>query len=340
MVGLASAMTLVWLRRLFQCVPIPPLAADLLTLGFGFGSQLLTYAVTFNNHSVAAALITGAMALTLLERPGRAARDRFGVGLFTGLAAVIDLPAGCLMVAGLGLIQAVRVRSIPWAFAAGVIGPLLLHSWLQSLVTGSPLPAEMYPQAFDYPGSFWLTPEGTYRESGSRALFGVELLVGPSGWLTLTPVLVFGLAGLAMVFLRRGDPLRPMAGVVLGSLALLLVYYTFVVRRTDFGGRSFGIRHLLAITPPVYFFAVEALARSRSWFVPLLFVPLMGVGAFYGSQGVKQPWSRVEERARAVRSIRFAQQFVLYPWSRSVSPVVKPRGPDGRPRDSLPRALP
>ena len=31
-VGLASAMTLVWLRRLLQCVPIPPLAADLAEL--------------------------------------------------------------------------------------------------------------------------------------------------------------------------------------------------------------------------------------------------------------------------------------------------------------------
>ena len=37
------------------CGDLPPCARrPPLTLGFGFGSQLLTYAVTFNNHSVAA----------------------------------------------------------------------------------------------------------------------------------------------------------------------------------------------------------------------------------------------------------------------------------------------
>ena len=279
-VGLASSMALVWLRRIFQGVPIAPLLADLLTLGFGFGSQLFTYAVTFNNHSVAAALILGAMALTLLERPGsKAARDRFGVGLFTGFAAVIDLPAGCLMLAGLGLILAIRARSIPWAFAVGSVGPLLLHGWLQSLVTGTPLPVEMYPAAFDYPGSFWLKPEGTFHEYGPRFWFGLELLIGPPGWLTLTPVLAFGLVGLVRAIRRKGDPLRPMAAVVLGSLVVLVVYYTWVVRRTDFAGQSFGTRHLLAITPAVYVFAVDALARARGRLIPLLFAVLMGWGS-------------------------------------------------------------
>ena len=196
-VGTCSALTLVWLRQILQAVPIPPLGADLLTLAFGFGSQLLTYAVTFNNHSVAAALIAGAMAKALLERPGsRAWRDRFAVGLLAGFAAVIDLPAGCLMLAGLGLLLAVRSRMIPLAFLAGSSGPLLFHAWLQSQVTGTPLPVEMYPGAFDYPGSFWLTPDGTFHEYGPRICFGLELLLGPPGWLTLTPVLGFGLAGL------------------------------------------------------------------------------------------------------------------------------------------------
>jgi hypothetical protein len=317
-VGVASSLTLVWLRRMFQCVPISPSVADLLTLGLGFGSQLLTYGVTFNNHSVAAALIIGAIALTLLERAGpKAARDRFGVGLFMGFAAVIDLPAGCLMLAGLGLIQAVRVRSVPLAFIAGAIGPLLLHGWLQSRVTGTPLPVEMYPQAFVYPGSFWLTPEGTFQEYGPRFFFGLELLVGPAGWLTLTPALVFGLIGLGTVLLSRGDPLRPMAAVVLGSLVVLLVYYTFVVRRTDFGGQSFGVRHLLAITPAVYFFAAETLARARTRVVHVMFALLMGVGFFYAYHGVKDPWARVEERELVEPTLRVAQRYLLYPYSRT-----------------------
>ena len=49
------------------------------------------------------------------------------------------------MLAGLGLLQVVRCRSIPWSFLAGTVGPLILHAWLQSRVTGTPLPVEMYP---------------------------------------------------------------------------------------------------------------------------------------------------------------------------------------------------
>jgi hypothetical protein len=317
-VGLASAMTLVWLRRMFQAVAISPIIADALTLGFGFGSQLLTYAVTFNNHSVAAALITGAMALTLLERPGsKRFNDRFRVGLLAGFAAVIDLPAGCLMLGGLGLLLAIRARSVPLAFIAGAIGPLLLHCWLQSKVTGTPLPVEMYPQAFNYPGSYWTTPEGIFREYGARHWFLLELLVGPPGWLTLTPALAFGLVGLVLVLLKRGDPLRAMAALVLGTLVVLVVYYTWVVRRTDFAGQSFGTRHLLAITPAVYFFGVEALARIKGWFAPSLFVLLMGVGVFYAYHGMQDPWARIEERERIEPTLEVAQRFVIYPYSRT-----------------------
>ena len=317
--GVASAMTLVWFRRLLQAVPLRPIVADVLTMALGFGTQMLTYAVTFNNHTVAAAAITGAMALTLLERRGsKGVRDRSGAGLLAGLAAVIDLPAGCLTLAGLGAIQTVRSRSFPWAYALGAVGPLLLHCWLQSLVTGTPLPVEMYPEAFVYPGSFWLTPDGTFHEYGPRRWFLVELLLGPPGWLTLTPVLAFGLAGLGMALARRGDPLRPAAALVAGSLAVLLAYYAFAVRRTDFAGQSFGTRHLLAITPAVYFFAAEALARLRGRWTSALFAILTTVGVFYAYHGMIDPWARIEERELKEPTLRVAQRYlVIYPYSRT-----------------------
>ena len=316
-VGLSSAMTLVWFRQLLQTVPLRPIVADGLTLTFGFGSPLLTYAVTFNNHGVAAGAITGALAFTVLERRGsKAKRDRFLAGLLAGLAAVIDLPAGCLTLAGLGLVQAIRAGSIPRAYALGAAGPLMVHCWLQSRVTGSPLPAELYPEAFVYPGSFWATPAGTYHEIGARHWFAVELLIGPSGWLTVTPALAFGLAGLAMTLTRRGDPLRPVAGVVLGSLVVLVAYYAFAVRRTDFAGQSFGTRHLLAITPAVAWFEAASLGRLRGWWAPTLFVALSAVGGLYAYHGVWEPWSRVEDRARVEPTLRVAQWFAFDPYTR------------------------
>lgn len=316
LVGFSSAWTLVGLRQLLQAVPVMRWVADLLTLGFGFGSLLLTYAVTFNNHSVAAALITAALALMLLEPPSRRARPRrFGAGVLAAFAATIDLPAGGVMLAGIGVWQAVQTRSVPWMFLAGAVGPLLLHTWLQSRVTGTPFPVEMYPEAFNYPGSYWATAAGAWREKGPRWRFGLELLLGPQGWLTVTPVLAFGLIGLALVLVQRRDPLRPLAWVVGSSVLVLVVYYTWGVRRTDFSGQSFGTRHLLPMAPVCYFFAVVSLDRLRSRVVSVLFALLLMVGGVYAVTGMKDPWSRIENRARNEPALRVLQHFVLYPWS-------------------------
>ncbi len=316
-VGVSSALTLVWLRQLLQVAPIGRWTADLLTLAFGFGSLLLTYGVTFNNHSVAAALVTGSLALVVLEEPEqrRSSRRRFLAGFLAGLTAGIDLPAGGVLLASLGLWLLARSRRIPWSFVAGALIPLALHCWLQSQVTGTPLPAEMYPEAFAYPGSYWSTEQGAWKEVVPRWQFGLELLLGPQGWLTVTPVLAFGLIGLVDTLRKPGDPLRPAAGAVSAMLVVLLGYYVWGVRRTDYSGQSFGVRHLLAITPPCYVFAVIWLGRVRSKVAWLAFVVLTLVGGVYAVEGLRDPWSRIETRARTDRSLGLLQRFVLYPWS-------------------------
>ena len=90
-VGLSTAATTAATRLLLQLVDVSAWCADLLALSLTFGTQLFSYAVTFNNHSVAAGLITWAFALVALER--EESRVRRGLaGLCAGLAATIDLP--------------------------------------------------------------------------------------------------------------------------------------------------------------------------------------------------------------------------------------------------------
>lgn len=317
LVGGSSALSLVWLRQLLQVVPLRPWAADLLTLGFGFGSLLLSYAVTFNNHSVAAALFTGSLALTVLEEPGsrHPGRRRCLAGLLAGLTATVDLPAGGVLLVAQGVWLTARARWIPWTFVAGASVPLLVHAWLQSQVTGSPLPVEMYPEAFDYPGSYWSSGQGVWKETGPRWRFGLELLLGPQGWITVTPVLAFAVVGLVRTILRPGDPLRPAAGAVGGMLVVLLAYYVWGVRRTDYAGQSFGVRHLLAIAPACYVFAVASVARSRCRLAWSVFLVFMAVGSVYAVEGLRDPWSRVETRSPTDPALRTLQRFVLYPRS-------------------------
>ena len=310
----SAALTLVALRRLVEGLSLGDGEAGLLTLCFGYGSLLLPYAVTFNNHSVAAALVTGAFALVQLEpERGRWYRRRAGAGGLAGLAAVIDLPAGGAILVVLGAWLWLRGRCIPWAYVAGAVPPLVLHIGLQWMVAGSPLPAEAYPEAFLYPGSYWATPEGAIRDTVSRWRFALEFLVGPQGWLTVTPVLGLGLLALIAVARRRGDPLRPAAIAVGVVTTAVIAYYVLLTRRTDFAGRSFGTRHLLAVSPVVYLFAAVLLARSRSRATRLLFAVLAAVGIAYAVLGMYDPWTRIESRSDM--ALRALQRFVVYPWS-------------------------
>lgn len=311
--GLASALCLVALRALLQGVDIAPGWADLLTVAFGLGSPLLTYAVTFNNHSVAAGCVAGAWSLTLLAgTPRRAA----GSGVLAGLASTIDLPAGLLTLASLGLIQAARGGRPLAGYALGAAGPLALHAGLQSAITGTPLPAEMYPAAFEYPGSYWTTPEGAWHETGPRWRFGLDLLVGRQGAFTVFPPLWFGVGGLLAALAGRSSRSRRGAALlVLGALLVLVGYYTWGVRRTDFAGASWGVRHLLAIEPMVFLFAAAGLARVRGpgrWVAGGGFVAALAVATVFAVAGLADPWSRVERRAGAERWVGAVDRLALY----------------------------
>lgn len=314
-VGAGSAVCLAGLRWWLQVAPLARWAADLLTLVFGFGSLLFGYAGTFNNHSVAAGLVITAFALVFVTTslggpsPGRLAF----AGFLSGLAATMDLPVGGALTAALCLALVPRGGRSTLAFLVGTVVPLVGHAAFQASITGSPLPAELTPEVFAYEGSYWNSPEGRWVEPGPRWQFGLELLLGPQGWLTVTPALLVGLLALARIGARPGDPLRPAALVAGAVTAALILYYVWGVRRTDFAGQSFGTRHLLAVSPLVYGFAVVGLARiGRAWSWGL-FGLLLLIGAVYAAAGFRDPWSRVERRNDP--ALQWVGRLTLYPWT-------------------------
>ena len=309
LVGLASAWALASLRRLLQATTFPAWVADLLTLAVGFGTPLLTYGVTFNNHSVAAGLIAAAFALVTLEDSARPRRA--WAGLFAGLAATIDLPAGGATFVVLGGWLAARRRGVPWAYLGGAIGPALIHAAAQWSISASILPVELDRKAMEYPGSYWTTAAGRFRETVPRWRFGLELLVGSQGWLTITPIFALTPIGLALAA-RRG-PLRGAAVAASAIVAAILVFYVFIVHRTDYAGESFGVRHLVAIAPICSFFALVALDRLKNRRLNLACAVLFAVGAVYAYYGMLNPWSRAERRPEA--ALRVLQRFALDPRS-------------------------
>ncbi len=317
-VGTSSALALMALRLMLKTVPMPAWRADLLALSCGVTTLLFSYGVTFNNHSVAAGLMTASLALVMLEPAVSASRLRWRrilAGLLGGATAAVDMPAGGALLAGLGLWLGWRSNRVPWDYLAAAAVPLVLNAVLQTATTGTPLPVEMTPWLFEGQGSYWTSQAGRAREIVPRWQWGLELLVGPQGWLTVTPVLFFGLLGLVLAAVRRSDPLRPAAQVVGGTLVVVVSFYTWGVRRTDFAGISYGTRHLLALTPAIFFFAVVALQRMRSRLASVVFFLLLLVGFLYAWKGMLAPWTRIEQRTRNEAVLAILQRGALYPWS-------------------------
>src|SRR5262249_51917376 len=107
--------------------------------------------------------------------------------------------------------------------------------------------------------------------------------------------------------------LRPLALVVLSAVVAPLVYFTWFVWRTDFAGQSFGTRHLLAIAPACYCFAVILLGRLRGRLAWVAFGLCLAVGMGYSLAGARDPWSRIERRNDM--GLAVVKRFALYPWS-------------------------
>ncbi len=315
LVGLPSALGINALRRMLQTVEVPRWFADLAVVFFGLGSLLPVYGVTFNNHSPAAGLVTVGVGLVLLDRSdsrSKIVRWSF-VGFLVSLAATIDLPTGGLFWIGLAGWLFRKSRNAGMGFLIGTIPPLLLHVVLQSSVTGSPLPVEFYPEAIEFDGSYWKSTAGQFIDESPRIWFLLEFLVGPQGWLTITPILFLTPIGLILLGLGRRDALRPLAVLVFINIVVLVWYYSYGVRRTDFSGASFGTRHLLAITPIAFFFTIGGLERLRFGAWKLLVVGFCLIGMVYSYYGILNPWSRVETRNEP--ALILLQRFVLYPYS-------------------------
>ncbi len=312
-VGVCSALTLVWLRQLLQFVPLSRLVADLLTLGFGFGSLLLTYGVTFNNHSVAAGLLTGgarygrsrtrpspSQATVRGRSSGRGHRGRRpsrGWCLARGTGDLADdSVAWCTLVVSCRMFRSAVATRRPADVGDGL-----------TLAGGDD------PRGFSLRRFVLDDRGGTLGGNRPPLAIWAGASVRAQGWLTVTPVLAFGLIELIRTLRNPHDPLRPLSAVVSATVVVLLTYYIWAVRRTDFAGQSFGVRHLLPITPACYLFSCVALGRWRNRFANVAFTLLLGIGMVFALAGMLDPWSRVERRNDvAIVAVRW---LALYPWS-------------------------
>lgn len=265
-----------------------------------WGTLLTAFGVTINNHLPGAlgALVAVYAALRIMyddcEHP-----IYFLVAGFAGAFAVAnELPALSLWAAILvGLVwkslpQGARKisRLLYYLAASAVIAAAFFGTnWIAHR---SLKPAYAHREWYEYEGSAWLdgSRQGIDRGEPSRAVYALHCTIGHHGVLSLTPVWLLSILGVAMWAARRG---RPALALLIASLTIVVLIF-FLSRplwQRNYGGVSCGLRWLLWLIP-LWLIGMLPAADwcSRNRVLRGIAIALFFVGAASAAYGSMNPW--------------------------------------------------
>jgi hypothetical protein len=220
-----------------------------------FGTFVSGFLAGLNNHTVAATAALFAVYHCLqihLDDDCRWWRFLLA-GLFAGWAACNELPAAALA-AGLVLWLA-RLswpNTLRFALPAMLV-PVAAYLYVQYEAFGWVVPTYAQKEWYEFPGSYWLNPVGVDRADDGKLLYAFNFLVGHTGILALTPVLLIGWIGMArgvrLNAWKRTDltPRVALASLTLALTGIVLLFY--VLRTNDYGGATAGPRWFFWLNP-------------------------------------------------------------------------------------------
>jgi hypothetical protein len=250
-----------------------------------FGTFLPTFTITLNNHVPAACCVV--FSLYALIGPGRRkAEPPYYVegpapdgsrsplrlilaGLFAGLAACMDLPAGAFAAASALAILRFSWTGLIW-FVPAVLIPLTVQTAInyKAIGTWEPVYAKFGGPWYMYEGSHWSRPPRDPEAPGidfaaePKGVYALNFLVGHHGLFSLTPIWLLALGGMLFPLVRG------VAGVLhrLTPIVLAVVLAFYIARTNNYGGWSSGPRWLFWLTPLLLVALIPAadrLGRSR-----------------------------------------------------------------------------
>jgi hypothetical protein len=265
-----------------------------------FGTFITTFAVTLNNHTLAAvATLAAIYPFLICEAPLPAGPWIVVAGLCAGFAASLELPALSLLAA---LTLAVLLRS-PARAALFVLPAIAVYSCeflLNKIALRDWLPAysKFGGPWYEYPGSHWLKPPPGQvkhgidwaREHESIYAYIFHFLVGHHGVFSLTPIWLLSFAAMIRRSLTR--PMDRHWALFPLSLAVSIVVIVFYLCiSNNYGGWTSGLRWLFWLTP-VWLITMQPAAdwlASRRWGRILGYL-LLGVSVFSASFPAWNPW--------------------------------------------------
>ncbi len=285
LIGVPSAWLAAAFHRALERFPgLDPVGRRALTIALAAGTLMLTFSVTMNHHTVAAALLFAAFLATAGGRGLRA-------GLSCGLAAAVDLLPGLgmmpfLLIAVAGEGRGARARAGRFVLGAALGGAVLIAS--NVAIVGSPWPPKLVPGAVDLSAQAGPSAGGVVLPQSWT--YPLECLFGGHGLFLVTPVLLIGVHGLWHAAVRpaeRDGRLWRLVG--LGVAAQVLGH---LLLAGSYGGWSYGFRYLVPVVPLLLFPAAAVL----SGWPRRLFWGALPPSILFAALGAFHPWPPAYEQ--------------------------------------------
>lgn len=309
---LPMAAALVLLLRIVRRASSSHFAVVLTALAACFGTLLLPFLTTFNNHVPAAVSVVFALAAAVpLMVDGRRDAWRFAMaGFWSGFAFTNELPAAAFVAALAALLARVSTRATLLWFTPAAAVPIAAFVVTNWLVTDGPMPfyteygSEKYRFVHEGVPSYWMHPRGIDKGTDSVATYFLHCTIGHHGLLSLTPIYVLTLIGWA----RAGRQLAgrfhnpdasepaPATFAVLqaAGAALTLIVFAFFLTRTanyNYGGVSVALRWMLWLVP-FWLLAIPAAVGNwcRRWWGRSLAGLALAASVFSAWYPFDGPW--------------------------------------------------
>lgn len=294
-IGLLSALSMSFFRRiLIRFFNIPETWADFVTVVCGTATLVFVYSLVFNNHMASSALILiGFYYLLEFVREGGPKNILISALMLT-LAGSIDITCFLFPLAA-GILFMRESWRAGLIFGAACLPVFFLYLFFNHYTSGSILPPSLNLELWNYSGSQF-DSENLSGLSGHESLkdlgwYAFQLILGDRGLISLSPVLVFAVAGL-VVFLKKFRSFDYRIEYALMVLACLLFVLSYIFRSTNYSGRAFGVRWFVSIIP-VLCLSVSFL---RSWFIKSafsrgIFIFILGISILLTLSGSYSPFA-------------------------------------------------
>ncbi len=228
---------------------------------FTFFSLWFVYLWRFTNHVITASfLFIGIYFYLIKNKP--TPRLIFLSGLFLSAAVVFELSVIVWYLVLLFLWWWRERSRVVW-YIVGSIPFFALHLFLSFISSGSLWPVYLRTSLYQYPGSYWLRPQGIDNLHQPKLLYLFNLLLGTHGLFFYTPVYLFSLIGLGRALRDKKFKISAILTIV-GLLVFVLFYW---LKTSNYGGVAYGLRWFIVLIPILWLWFVYYFYQQQklSW---------------------------------------------------------------------------